>query len=414
MEINRISDSESFYRDLQQPGLIIAGCFVVVAFSLSIFLILQHLRSYTNPAEQKWIVAVVFMVPVYATESIISLWNPKLSLACDILRNCYEAFALYSFGSYLVACLGGESSVIELLENQSKKQLSKPLLEEEGENRIEQHKSLWNLFFRPYVIGKDLMTIEKFGLVQYMILKTLCAFLAFLLEIFGVYGDGEFKWYYGYPYMAVVLNFSQMWALYCLVQFYNVTHERLQCIKPLAKFISFKAIVFATWWQGLGIALLHEFGVIPKEGKLQTALQDFLICIEMAIAAVAHVFVFSAEPYHYIPASEYGKVTTERTKGEVKLEGDTPAVLEKQETKVEAPGTSVTESVQDIVLKGGQHVVKDVVLTINQAMGPVEKGVTKIQETFHRKSVSSDKEVDESELRVEQYEENLTCETHIP
>lgn len=31
-----------------------------------------------------------------------------------------------------------------------------------------------------------------------MILKTLCAFLALLLEIFGVYGDGEFKWYSGY------------------------------------------------------------------------------------------------------------------------------------------------------------------------------------------------------------------------
>lgn len=31
-----------------------------------------------------------------------------------------------------------------------------------------------------------------------MILKTVCAFLALLLELFGVYGDGEFKWYYGY------------------------------------------------------------------------------------------------------------------------------------------------------------------------------------------------------------------------
>lgn len=31
-----------------------------------------------------------------------------------------------------------------------------------------------------------------------MILKTVCAFLAFLLELFGLYGDGEFKWYYGY------------------------------------------------------------------------------------------------------------------------------------------------------------------------------------------------------------------------
>lgn len=85
-----------------------------------------------------------------------------------------------------------------------------------------------------------------------------------------------------YPYLTVVINFSQVWALYCLVQFYDVTHERLRHIKPLAKFISFKAIVFATWWQGVGIALLCAFRVLPKEGKLQSALQDFLICIEVS------------------------------------------------------------------------------------------------------------------------------------
>lgn len=88
--------------------------------------------------------------------------------------------------------------------------------------------------------------------------------------------------YHSYPYMAVVLNFSQMWALYCLVTFYNVTHERLQSINPLAKFISFKVIVFATWWQGVGIALLSAFGVLPKEVKVQAGLQNFLICIEVS------------------------------------------------------------------------------------------------------------------------------------
>lgn len=84
-----------------------------------------------------------------------------------------------------------------------------------------------------------------------------------------------------YPYITVVMNFSQMWALYCLVQFYNVTHHKLAPIKPLAKFISFKAIVFATWWQGVGIVLLCTFRVLPKEGKFQTGLQDFMICIEV-------------------------------------------------------------------------------------------------------------------------------------
>ncbi|BAF12248.2 Os03g0406900, partial [Oryza sativa Japonica Group] len=86
---------------------------------------------------------------------------------------------------------------------------------------------------------------------------------------------------YRYPYIAVVINFSQTWALYCLVKFYNATHEKLQEIRPLAKFISFKAIVFATWWQGLGIAIICHIGILPKEGKVQNAIQDFLICIEV-------------------------------------------------------------------------------------------------------------------------------------
>lgn len=73
-----------------------------------------------------------------------------------------------------------------------------------------------------------------------------------------------------------------MWALYCLVQFYNVTHSRLQAIKPLSKFISFKAIVFATWWQGVGIALVCYVGILPKWGKIQNGIQDFLICIEVS------------------------------------------------------------------------------------------------------------------------------------
>ncbi|KAJ6435192.1 hypothetical protein OIU84_000413 [Salix udensis] len=407
---------EDAYRNLHQPAVVIGGCFAVAAVLLSIFLIFQHLKSYTNPAEQKWIVAVIFMVPVYATQSILSLWNPRMSVACDILRNCYEAFAFYSFGSYLVACLGGERSVIELLENESQRQLGITLLEWKSEkNQALQSRSFTSFFFRPYAIGRDLFTIERFGLVQYMILKTLCAFLAFLLELFGVFGDGEFKWYYGYPYITVVLNFSQTWALYCLVQFYNVTREQLKPIKPLPKFISFKAIVFATWWQGLVIALLCAFGVLPNMKKFRTGLQDFLICVEMAIAAVAHIYVFSAEPYScFIPVSGHGRVSTDTTtKAEMKFEEGgqgKSAVFEKRETQVAAPGTSVSESVQDIVLEGGQRVVKDVVLTLNQAIGPVEKGVTKIQEKIHRRFVGS-KGKGASELEVEEcVEENLSGE----
>ncbi|KAF9614829.1 hypothetical protein IFM89_020752 [Coptis chinensis] len=80
---------------------------------------------------------------------------------------------------------------------------------------------------------------------------------------------------------------------------------------------------------------------------------------QMSIAAVAHIFVFSTKPYHYLPIYEHGKVISEEINATMKLEEDgkeKPATVKQMETHVESPGTSVTESVQDIVIGGGGHV----------------------------------------------------------
>lgn len=81
----------------------------------------------------------------------------------------------------------------------------------------------------------------------------------------------------------------------------------------------------------------------------------------MAIAATAHAYVFTVEPYQHIPVPDHGEVTCEKSKVEAKLDvnddaSSTPTTIEQQETRVEAPGTSIRESVQDVVLVGGQHV----------------------------------------------------------
>ncbi|XP_028551545.1 protein LAZ1 isoform X2 [Dendrobium catenatum] len=263
----------------------IAGVFVAISVSVSMFLLFHHLSAYKNPEEQKFLIGVILMVPCYAVESYVSLVNPSLSVDCGIIRDSYESFAMYCFGRYLVACLGGEERTIEFMKREGGSDSKQPLLHLLSEKGIIKHHFPMNFILKPWRLGEWFYQIIKIGIVQYMIIKTVTAILAVFLEAFDAYCDGEFKWNCGYPYMAVVLNFSQSWALYCLVQFYAATKDELEHINPLAKFLTFKSIVFLTWWQGVAIALFYSLGLVksPIAQALQfkSSIQDFIICIEI-------------------------------------------------------------------------------------------------------------------------------------
>ncbi|KAA0058898.1 protein LAZ1-like protein 1 isoform X1 [Cucumis melo var. makuwa] len=261
-----------------------AGVFVFAALVLSTFLIIEHLASYNQPEEQKFLIGLILMVPVYSLESFLSLLNSNGAFNCEVIRDCYEAFALYCFERYLIACLGGEKRTVEFMESQTVVDSSTPLLAEKYAYGVVEHPFPLNCFIREWYLGSDFYHAVKIGIVQYMILKMICALLAMILESFGVYGEGKFEWRYGYPYLAVVLNFSQSWALYCLLQFYSVTKDKLESIKPLAKFLVVKSIVFLTWWQGVAVAFLFSIGAFKGSlaRELKTRIQDYLICIEVS------------------------------------------------------------------------------------------------------------------------------------
>ena len=109
----------------------------------------------------------------------------------------------------------------------------------------------------------------------------------------------------GYPYLVVVTNFSQIWAMYCLVLFYKHYKTELKDIKPLAKFICIKAVVFFTFWQGVILAILVKADVITATetytvDQSSAGLQSFMICIEMFIASIAHVYAFPSKEFNDI------------------------------------------------------------------------------------------------------------------
>lgn len=57
------------------------------------FQIYTHLRSYTVPNEQRYIIRILFIVPVYAFDSWLSLLfisNDQYYVYFDSVRDCYE------------------------------------------------------------------------------------------------------------------------------------------------------------------------------------------------------------------------------------------------------------------------------------------------------------------------------------
>mmetsp|Transcript_54821 Transcript_54821/g.134086 ORF Transcript_54821/g.134086 Transcript_54821/m.134086 type:complete len:212 (-) Transcript_54821:2004-2639(-) len=96
----------------------------------------------------------------------------------------------------------------------------------------------------------------------------------------------------------VCVNLSQTWALYCLILFYHELSSLMQPLNPFAKFVSVKFVIFLSFWQAVVISILVEAGAIKETleynvDDVAKGLQDFLICIEMALAAIIHRRAFS-------------------------------------------------------------------------------------------------------------------------
>jgi len=279
-----------------------AGAFVILGFPVAIYGIFMHLTHYSQPHIQCYIVRILWMVPIYSIESWLCLRFQKSAIYIETLRDCYEAYVLYSFLQFLIAVLGGETELILLLKEKSPTRGV--------------HLSGMKCFIKPWIMGQPTLAANgevrwtspfltkcKFGVLQYVLLKYFCALITVILEFHHLYKEGDFSPKSGYLYICIVINASQCWALYCLAFFYYATSNELAPIRPIGKFLSVKCLVFFTWWQSLGISILSYMGMIPRyqsqssdldytEEEVAKIIQAYLICVEMFGSAIMHYFVF--------------------------------------------------------------------------------------------------------------------------
>ncbi|PKU35091.1 transhypothetical protein [Limosa lapponica baueri] len=273
---------------------VISGIFVWSALIVTFHQIYTHLRNYTIPKEQRYIIRILFIVPVYAFDSWLSLLllgSHQYYVYFDSVRDCYEAFVIYSFLSLCFEYLGGESTIMTEIRG-------KPIAS--------------SCFYgtcclqgMSYSIG--FLRFCKQATLQFCIVKPLMAIVTIILQAFGKYHDGDFNVHSGYLYITIIYNFSVSLALYALFLFYFATMDLLRPFEPVLKFVTIKAVIFLSFWQGTLLAILEKCGVIPEvqiidgkevgAGTVAAGYQNFIICIEMFFASIALRYAFTCQVY---------------------------------------------------------------------------------------------------------------------
>lgn len=284
------------YRQLEDRKVDIAAfnsAWVMVCGTIvmSCRLVYLHLTHWFMPDVQKYVVRILWMVPIYAIQSYLSLRYHHARVYMSTIRDFYEAFVIASFVYYLMELLGGQEALVQLLRRKNPS--------------LGRHKFPLSLILQPWQLGEEFMLQCKHGVLQYVVFKTTATVLTFGCEFAGVYGEGRFEWFVAYPYLCFFQNISVMYALYCLVIFFHAVNEELRNPvnwHPLGKFLCIKGVVFFTWWQGVIIFYLRDHGIIEKMGAwssldVANGLIDYCIVIEMVAFAIAHSYTFTYTEY---------------------------------------------------------------------------------------------------------------------
>jgi len=293
---------------LSRNALAIGSVFCLLAVIQSAFLALQHVRNWTKPAQQRKILIIVAMVPIFALNSLASLMIMRSSkkvgqhtpewvdMVLDGFKECYEACVIWSFLELMLCytdCLAKPGFVPDGLKGKEL-HLPAPL---------------------PWFCGTDHWVFDaaiaeklRWWTLQFVYVRPVMSIAIVAVTALGIY-EHIAVWL---P-VSLVLNVSVTIAVYALMLFYHAFQEQLSqgYHRPLAKFLCIKGVVFFIFWQGIVVEVLEATGFI-KTGKFfdlaekSTIIQDALVCLEMGLL-FAPLNAYSFSYLDYIQADTEAK-----------------------------------------------------------------------------------------------------------
>ncbi|GAP82649.1 putative duf300 domain-containing protein [Rosellinia necatrix] len=281
-------------------ALIVAGGSTIVAYIVSFYLMWQHALNYTKPREQKHIIRILFMVPIYATSSFLSLWFYWHAIYYQVISEAYEAFAIASF--FALMCHLVAPDLHEQKQFFRQMQPVKPWILPLNwfAKCCGGERGCW----RTPKSGLTWFNIIWIGVYHYCFIRVAMTIVAVVTQYFDRYCESSNSPVFAHVWVIVIEAIAVTIAMYCLLQYYTQFRQPLAEHKLGLKVLAIKLVVFLSFWQTIAISLATSstFQLVSPNEKLaypdlKVGIPSLLLCIEMALFAILHLWSFPYAQY---------------------------------------------------------------------------------------------------------------------
>ncbi|EOY28382.1 Uncharacterized protein TCM_029966 isoform 2 [Theobroma cacao] len=224
---------------------------VMLTMHFTLQLLSQHLFYWKNPKEQKAILIIILMAPIYAIDSFVGLLDVRGSKAffmfLESVKECYEALVIAKFLALMYSYLNIS--------------ISKNIVPDEIKGR-EIHHSFPMTLFQPRTVRLNHRTLKllKHWTWQFVVIRPVCSILMIIL---------------------------QSWHL--------TSHLQSSCASRGLFSSAFGRGVVLDILVAMGIIRSHHFWLDVEH--LEEALQNVLVCLEMVVFSVLQQYAYHVAPY---------------------------------------------------------------------------------------------------------------------
>lgn len=189
------------------------------------------------------------MIPVYAMVSFLSYLYYRHAIYFEVVRDCYEAFAIASFFTllcnYLAPTLHDQKDFFRVM---TPKNWIWPLTWMQkcsgGQSRG---------WLRKPVSGLTWFNIIYLGVFQYCLIRVLFTIVSVAAQAGGRYCMASLNPAFAHIWALVFEGASVSVAMYALIQFYYQLRTDLANNQPFLKLLCIKLVIFFSFWQTVSL-----------------------------------------------------------------------------------------------------------------------------------------------------------------